>query len=374
MTESSKNACNSAAYKNAIEQRNRAKFYNVPPPRYNNLANNPYFKINPSTGLLFTNFDLTMRRKAEVLKYSNSSSSTKTNNLTKRQQWAQIVTGKSSLRNSQAYINSDPTPCPQTIVYTSSTASGVPGPPVLLYEDDNVPLYNYINSATQDGNYGIQNSTPTTTLWNIYPEFNSSTIFTTLAIQPNIVNSYYTYSVSIPIVIYVESDASTNNVGTFTYQDPSAIQIWVSKVSLSVLYGQSEVALNTDISYSLSNVFYNSYDNAMNISADVLVNNNIIDPSYNRFYAYGYAGEVKINNIVLPTQSGYIYDMKLKVYFNYITSGAYSTFNSTLNPSFFNTYLNPTYDTTQLQPANCFVTNPQSVTPETLPVFSLTGQ
>ena len=201
MTESIKNACNSEAYKNAIQQRNRAKFYNVPPPRYNNLANNPYLKTNPSTGLLFTNYDLTMRRKAEVLKYSNSSSSTKTNNLTKRQQWAQIVRGNSSLQNSQAYINSNPTPCPQTIVYTSSTASGVPVPPVLLYEDDNVPLYNYINSATQDGNYGIQNSLPTTTLWNIYPEFNSSTIFTTLAIQSNIVNSYYTYSVSIPIVI-----------------------------------------------------------------------------------------------------------------------------------------------------------------------------
>jgi len=385
------NACNSSAYKNAIDQRKRLQLFNIPPPRYDNLADNPYIKTNPKTGLLFTNFDLSMRRKVEVLKYSNNSSSTKTNNLTQRQLWAQLVKGNSPTQYSQSYINSNPTPCPNNIIYTSSTASDIPGPPILLYEDDNVPLYNYINGATQDTNYGIQNSIPVNTLWNIYPVYNSisvqnvnsqfqllltelklSNIFNTLAIQPNILNNYYTYSVSIPIVFYVESDASTNFVGT--YQDPSAIKIWVSKVSLSVFYSESEISLNSDINYSLSNVFYNSYDNAMNISANVKVDSSINDPSYNRFYAYGYAGQIQINNIVLPTQSGFIYDMKLAVDFNYATSGSYSNFNYTLNPSFYFTYLNPTYDTTQLQPLNCVITNPQTVTPATLPSFSLTGE
>jgi len=386
------NACNSVAYKNAIEQRKRAQYFNIPPQRYDNLSDNPYLKINPSTNELFTNFDLSMRRKVEVLKYSNNSSSTKTNNLTKRQLWAQIVKGKSS-KYSQAYINSNPAPCPPSIVYTSSTASNVPGPPILLYEDNNVPLYNYINDATQDANYGIQNSIPTNTLWNIYPFLNSistqnvntqlqilltesnfSTVFNTLSIQPNIVNNYYTYSVSIPLVIYVELDASTNNVGTYRYTDPSAIQIWVSNVSLSVFYSESDISLNSDINYSLSNVFYNSYDNAMNISADVLVDNTSVDPSYNHFYAYGYAGQIEISNIVLPTQSGYIYDMKLEVNFNYKMSDNYSIFNSTLNPSYYVAYLNPTYETTQLQSLNCTVTNPHTITSDTLPSFSLTGQ
>ena len=35
------NACNSEAYTNLVEQRRRAQLLNVPPARYDNLANNP---------------------------------------------------------------------------------------------------------------------------------------------------------------------------------------------------------------------------------------------------------------------------------------------------------------------------------------------
>jgi hypothetical protein len=97
----SNNTCNSPAYLNLIDQRRRAQLYNIPPSRYDNLANSPYTKINPATGMFFTKFDVDMRRKAEILKYSNVTSTTKTNNLTRAQRWAQLVRGQSSSNYSQ---------------------------------------------------------------------------------------------------------------------------------------------------------------------------------------------------------------------------------------------------------------------------------
>ena len=374
----STNACKSQSYINLVLQRKRAQLYNIPPTRYDNLVTNPYIKINPSTGNFLTNFDVSMRRKAEILKYSNNTSSTKSNNLTKAQIWSQIVNGKSNRQYSQAYINSNPAPCPDTIVYTPSTASGVPGPPVLLYEDDNVPLYNLINDATQGGNYGLLDTPLSNIFWSTYPISNAislqdttfvvskNSIFNTLVFQSNVVTTSSIFSMTIPLVIYVEADASTNLVGH--YQDPNAIQISVSEVTLAVFYSESQIPLNADISYSLSNIVYNSTANAMNIAADVSVNLQIKNSAYNKFYAYGYAGEVKINNIFIPTQPGYIYDMELGVKFDVGTSSDFSTYFGSI-PSVYFAYLNPTYEITEMPPLNCTITNPYK---QILP-FSISG-
>ena len=362
----STNACKSQSYINLVLQRKRAQLYNIPPTRYDNLAKNPYTEPNPATGTFFTNFDLNMRRKAEILKYSNNTSSTKTNNLTRAQRWSQLVNGKSA-RYSQAYINSNPEPCPNTIIYTSSNASDVPGPPILLYEDPDVPLYNLVNSATQDTNYGTQNSVPTNTFWNTYPVSNAvslqdatfvvsqNSIFNTLVIENNVQTEYAFFSMTIPIVIYVEADASTNLVGH--YLDPAAVQISVSHSSLAVFYSQSAIRLNSDISYSLANVAYNSSANAMNIAADVSVNLQTNAPSYNKFYAYGYAGEIQITNVKIPTQPSYIYDMELAIDFNVSTSSDFSTYFGSI-PSVYFAYLNPTTDIIVTPSLNCRITNP----------------
>ena len=61
--------------------------FNVPPPRYN--------IVSPYNGK-YTQFQLDMRRKAEVLQYKNNASSTKTNNLTRSQIWTQMARGNSN--------------------------------------------------------------------------------------------------------------------------------------------------------------------------------------------------------------------------------------------------------------------------------------
>lgn len=381
------NVCNYQPYLNLIQQRKRAQLFNIPPPRYDNLANNPYLQTNPNTGNLFTKFDLDMRRKAEILKYSNNASSTKTNNLTRAQRWAQVVNGYSSLNYSQAFINDmSNTPvsaCP--MVYTSTSASDVPGPPILLYDASYVPLYNYTNDATSNAVYAIQNSENPTDIWKAYPysniisspsalpsqNFTIPSIFNTLAIQNNIqISDKYVFSVSIPFAIYLEADISTNITSVTSYHDPSAIQIWITNPQIAIYYSDSAIPLNSNINYSLSN--YNSQNNAMNVSADVSINTNVTDPSKNRFYVYSYGGIINISNIILPIQSGYVYDMQLIMNFTVNVSDNFTTYFGN-NPSVYFAYLNTDYETTQLPALNCRVTNPIPSVPNPIPSFSITG-
>lgn len=377
----STNTCKSESYLNLLKQRTRLQLFNIPPPRYNNLANNPYLKINPSTGLYFTNFDLNMRRKVEILKYSNNTSSTKTNNLTKAQRWTQLVNGNSSSKYSQAYINSNPAVCPDTIIYTPSSASGVPGPSILLYEDPNVPLYNLMNDVL-NAPYGVQNSPANGLPWKSYPHENALSsqtnsslyyVFNTLNIQNVELNSLYSYSMTIPFTIYIEADANTFLSGEYHYSDPNAIKLWISQLSLAVFYSDSVIQTISDISYSLSDTFYRSAETAMNIAADVSINMMSTNPMYNKFYAYGYGGVLKIDNVVVQAQPGYIYDMQLAMNYTFNTSNTFSTFFGSI-PSICFAYLNTTYETTQLSPLNCSITNPYPITPSTLPKFSINGK
>ena len=78
------------ALQSVCQQRSKQLLFNTPQPRYN--------PISPYNGI-YTKFQLDMRRKAEVLKYSNNASSTKTNNLTKAEKWAQISKGNSSFQS-----------------------------------------------------------------------------------------------------------------------------------------------------------------------------------------------------------------------------------------------------------------------------------
>lgn len=98
----------------------------------------PYNKINST----YTKFDYDMRRKAEVLKYASNKSSSQTNSLSKSEKYALIARGTYS----DPGLMTAAANCPQdNMIATPSSASGVPAPYMLLYDDDNVPLYNYIN-------------------------------------------------------------------------------------------------------------------------------------------------------------------------------------------------------------------------------------
>ena len=106
---------------------------NVPTPPRTELQSSPY-------DLGFSQNQLNMRRKYEILQYYPNVQSTQTNKLTQKQIYAQAVRGFNS--NRRYSPNSLLTPCPVPRVPT--TSSDVPGPSIVLYLDDTVPLYNYI--------------------------------------------------------------------------------------------------------------------------------------------------------------------------------------------------------------------------------------
>ena len=117
------------------------------------LLNIPLNRVTPvSPYPTYTRFQLDMRRKVEILKYENNATNSKTNNLTKKQQWSMLVNGNTK-NGSQASLlqvqkGITPIPCPQDeLLPTLTTACDVPGKVIVLQLDPNIPLYNYVNNS-----------------------------------------------------------------------------------------------------------------------------------------------------------------------------------------------------------------------------------
>ena len=100
--------------------------HNVPPTRYTPI--NPYPQ--------FTKLQLDMRRKCEIFKYAGSGSTQQTNSLSKKQQFASLVSNTSN-RGTQYTCSQD------RFLPTLTSACDVPGPIQTLTYDPSVNLYNY---------------------------------------------------------------------------------------------------------------------------------------------------------------------------------------------------------------------------------------
>ena len=181
----------------AIQAQRRTR---IPMVRFNPIS--PYSNIATGLSTNITTDQLNMRRKAEILKYASNRMPNQTNNLTKNQKWSRLVTQPSREKPLSDMVNLDN--CP-TNVPISSTASGVPGPPILLYEDPDVPLYNYIVNRSYAYNVPNENN-----YWEITVNTNvglysgvADSVFS-LNILPSINRPQYTYGMTIPIGLHVE--------------------------------------------------------------------------------------------------------------------------------------------------------------------------
>lgn len=349
------------------QQRRKNMLYNTPPVRFTPL--NPYGQT-PS----FSKFQLDMRRKAEILQYSASASSTKTNNLTQKQKWAQIISGKTSGKSqsyndiilsqmdfsgnftqlvvkypdtyttSQVFYGRDfkdnPLYFPQyTIVKGSApmcnedsipqptSASGVPGPVMYLVKDNNVPLYNY---ATKNRSYGIINSqiiNPWKTIIETDIKFYDTIIrnLFILIINESINEYAYNFRFQVPISIFFNSQCITDS--------PEFVDkhIGISDITIVVKYNNQIVQLQkvpqiTSVT-NFSNVTFN------------------IPPlkTGDTFNGQLYLGLLTVSNLYLYTQAGFIYDSNIIFsidsgslnanadflsYFNNLTTGVISNISS----------------------------------------------
>lgn len=190
---------------NPSQKRNR-----IPLVRFNPVS--PY--SNPNTGIStnITTEQLNMRRKTEILKYESNRMPNQTNNFTKKQKWSRLVTQPSRDKPQTDVVNPDN--C-FTNIPVSSTASGVPGPSIMLYEDPNIPLYNYIVTRTYAYNVPNENAyweTTVNTNVGLYSGIAGSVF--SLNILPSINRPQYTFGMYIPLGLRVEgwNESGTNTV------------------------------------------------------------------------------------------------------------------------------------------------------------------
>jgi len=268
----------------------------------------------------YTTEQLNMRRKVEILKYNKNTN--KNNSLTKKGNYAHLVRGNYK-QNRMICENDHKIP-------TSSSKSDIPGPSIFLFEDKDVPLYNYNNTNIDryNSDNGISYNNESDREWTLY-NFNDLLIandvrLSILTIYDTIKMPSYTYTFNTPIY--------TNITGTNLTQT------------------MKNIVYTLNINYITLNVYYN--DNVIytqNSTPEIAVFNYTISPT-NDTGSYDYNldfnnGLITFNNIVLPTSSGFNYEFKTNILtsFTFNSDNALEQNTTTINNAInSNVYINTT--------------------------------
>lgn len=350
------------------ETRRRAALTNVPPPRIDTLALSPYPE--------FTQYELDMRRKVEILKYEANRSTTKTNNFTKSEKWKQLISRSLQARTytTEAFnnVNGDNVidiSC--NLAPTPSTAAGIPGPTIFLQLNTNVPLYSY---STNLVNLGIIENPPET-LWDLTTYFDALTYHTNAIAIPAIVNDRYRGNISGST--FITSMYLQNNI------DSSYVYSLTSPIGLYALLTKNNAAsanLNIDISLNIQEIVFEVKYSGSNVSLQKLpvitpasgfnsmnININTGLPANIDVIASQYVGNLNISDLLLFTEPGYLYDLSVtfKLGFN-VPSNLYQYFKSFQLKAIIN-MKSPSRIT-----SNCVIYNPTPVSG--FSAFSLSGE
>jgi|UniRef100_A0A6C0INW9 hypothetical protein len=259
-------------------QRKLSMQFNIPPSRL--TIQSPY------DGTV-TQDQLNMRRKVEILKYNKNAGGSSSS---QKQNFARMARGNYNIDKISCTADSyNP---------VSSKNSGIPGPEVFLYEDPNVPLYNYRSNT----NIGAISETIETTEWSAYLNTNvnvavdTDTTFATLVIRDVISQASLVYSLNIPISIKIS--------GSSFYTDTSGSIINVSSfVNNTKSYYNNELstqAINSSIPTSSLNI-------NLHPTVDITTSNNI---SVYSFQAVIFLGYISVANFLLYTSPGNVYELK----------------------------------------------------------------
>jgi len=314
------------------EQRKQYQLYNKPPIRY--TPSNPYTE--------FTQDQLNMRRKVEILKYKKNS--TQGSQLTKKEKYTQMVNGNYNLSRIV---------CPDDYkIPVLSTASGIPGPAMYLVEDANVPLYNY---AQNPNAYGDQiQEDDDEWLLNINTDQlilsgqNYST-FCNFIIRPLIKQPYTTYTLQTPVLFRLQGigmPSATNGSITAT----------ITPMFL-ITYNGNPVANN------------NSETTLLNNSISFTLDDQTTGSSTYNYFCEAYVGLVEFSNIWLNTSPGFVYDFKFNYIVDYTITGD-TINNDILNNIQFELYINLA-DSYVIQPEqNCTINTVFTDLPDKKIVFS----
>lgn len=275
--------------------RKRNLLFAVPPTRYTPVS--PYVQGGP------TQYQLDMRRKAEILQYKNKDAGS----ITKKQQWSQIARGTVQRRNkSQASLAETSYDCPFTP--TISTNAGIPGKPFTIFLDPAVELYNYTTTRT----YATENAEDPA-LW-VYEAAtniaNNIANVITFNVRPTINQLNYMFSITTPIALDI-TGTSRYQSGALDVSGTFTVELTISDINIEVKYGGQTARIMTVPQPAFSTGFLTTVSGTTTFPATSDV----------QFHGVLYMGNLTINNIRLPTSPGYTYD----VIFKYIQSNTYDT-------------------------------------------------
>ena len=273
---------------NTCEQRKLYQLNNIPPIRY--TPSNPYPK--------FTQDQLNMRRKVEILKYKKGA--TKGSQLTKAEKYAQLT--NPNYKVSKVVCEADHK------IPVSSRSSGIPGPTIYLVEDKAVVLYNYAKDTNAYGELVFEDDEQ----WilniinnQLIISGQNHTKFATLIIRPPIKNPFTNYTLKTPVIFRIKGTGINSNT------NGSNINIKIDPInstnnnSFQVTYNGNSIASNINSTTTF----------LQNNSVSFDLNNAINSTTYN-YYCEAYVGFIEFSNILLSTSSGFSYDFN----FNYIIS------------------------------------------------------
>jgi hypothetical protein len=256
-------------------------------------------ELQPSPYGSFSKFQVDMRRKAEVLKYSPSKTNSQTNGLTQKQKFALISKGFSQKISIDTVTNI----CPNdNYIPTPNSACNVPGPLIYLYEEPGVPLYNY-SDPLYDRSYAltqINDETPwtITDVSNVVFTHNNYSILSSIYVRINTPKTFTTFTLTTPLVIYISG--ITKNITA-----PTNFNFYISSFDISVFYNSTIVnSTDTDIipAYGLSNP--TTITQIVNKQVTITCNTN------GPITAFQYIGNITLNSLQLYTSPGYVFDIK----------------------------------------------------------------
>lgn len=320
----------------ACRQRAKRMLFSYPTNRFD--------IISPYTDSSYTPFDLDMRRKAEILEYKGNTQASKSNNPTKKQNLSNVLSGKYQTKTygyntyyesvgtyreamditeytynlvvERDMSNNIDTDCSTGIIYTPSTASGVPGPVINLYKDESVPLYNY----SKNTNALALTEDVDPDKWRIIINENievgddmSGALFL-LGIMGGIDDPIYTFNFEIPVGMYIRGTAKTL-INQYTDLSLSLNKVGnILPIDIQVNYNEevvNRIGTNTKLDPDIQFVFKSGDFDTIGFSFD-LSGNDLFDVSTNTFGSYEiryYLGQIKVSNMPLYTENGYIYDI-----------------------------------------------------------------
>ncbi len=237
----------------------------------------------------FTKPELDMRRKAEILQYSQ-----KMTKATKKQKWTILV--KQSSLNKRRICT-----FPTRAIEVPSTSSDVPGPTMMLYTDPTIPLYMYNNVQNVNNELNKVAYNDLKQNWTVYSipdviiQNNTTTALANLVIL-NPAYSAYSFYLKTPISLSVSGIKQSVRALSTTKKIVSS----VTNAALSVYFSNQEIVfMSLDVT---------------NLSSLIIS----LDNTAEGFDAYRYVGHIMAENIELNTTPQYVYTFYLTIDMTYI--------------------------------------------------------